>query len=877
MSSKSAYSLETVFNLIDRATSPLKNIERQSGMVNNALKTTFVNAQAYSDRFARRLKSLGTGLLKISGIAALLNFNLIKNFITTDIRNAMNLADTMARIGNNANITGKPLERLRNDLIRVGNNAGFAVTELAKIANSAVSAGIAADAAADFSAIVARTARVSGDSADHIVNVLTTVVNAYGKTAEQTKIFSDQMIIANRIGNTSYSQMAKGMRYVIPAAAALGVQTQDVFASIATLTSHGIDTRDSMRSIGDAMNAISRPSREASELAQKLGINFSEAALQSKGFAGFMEKLQEKTGGNARALEILFGNARTARSISVLTSTGSQAFADALYEMSNATGALDEQFARVTDTPAERWQRAVNQIRNTGLGLGTALLPMVERITARVSELAERVTAINFDQYSGVFEKVFNRIDAFIDFIFGAVKTLWQFRGAIITVVGAVAAYRAAQLALVATVKVFTTTQKIKNATTIMATALFKGQTAALAKLEAGTKAHTIVTKAFTIAEKIRNGIMSLATKGMLTQKAATAAMVVATGKATIAQKALNLVMKANPIGLVVTAVGALIVGLVALARNWRRVSDAVRNNAERVLFVVSIFTGPFGLIISMVQELFNNWENVKKAFRDGGILAAIKRIGNTLLSGLLAPAQRLLEILSRIPGLEHLAGQGRDRLQELRDNLRGIDRTEVETQATKKIEEMTSAPEAVTRSAQALNTPDLSFLDNWDNRNERSRIRGVVDVSGGSPFIPNRVIGGSGAAMASTPPRQPAISVQEAIKTASAGVTSVLREILTATNRAAAALEAPVVLNYPMPSLPQRQIDAGRAERERADADNPRNIAPITSGERAAYSLRETRETLGIEVMAAQGTEARIVKAPRSPNIQVIHSGSNV
>ena len=163
MSGKSAYSLEAVFNLIDRVTLPLKKIEGQSGTLNNALKTTFVNAQAYSDRFARRLKSLGTGLLKISGIATLLNFNSIKNFITTDIRNAMNLADTMARIGNNANIVGKPLERLREDLIRVGNNAGFAVTELAKIANSAVSAGIAADAAADFSGIVARTARVSGD------------------------------------------------------------------------------------------------------------------------------------------------------------------------------------------------------------------------------------------------------------------------------------------------------------------------------------------------------------------------------------------------------------------------------------------------------------------------------------------------------------------------------------------------------------------------------------------------------------------------------------------------------------------------------------------------------------------------------------------
>jgi len=303
----------------------------------------------------------------------------------------------------------------------------------------------------------------------------------------------------------------------------------------------------------------------------------------------------------------------------------------------------------------------------------------------------------------------------------------------------------------------------------------------------------------------------------------------------------------------------------------WNTVSNAVVGVFKRMRDAVSTFLEPIFMWIS------NTWQKIVSFFKDSALIRAIKAIGGTLLSGLLAPIQGLLEILSHIPGLGHLAGRGASKIEELRNNLRGTSRAEVETETTRAIEELGNAPAAVMRATQEVNTPDLSFLDNWDNRNERSRIRGVVDVSGGSPFIPNRVIGGSGAVTANAPPRQPTVSVQEAIKTASAGVTSVLREILAATNRVAVALEAPVTLNFPMPSVPQRHFDAGRLERERADADNPRNIAPITSGERAAYSLRETRETLGIEVTAAQGTEARIVKAPRSPNIQVIHSGSNV
>jgi hypothetical protein len=49
-----------------------------------------------------------------------------------------------------------------------------------------------------------------------------------------------------------------------------------------------------------------------------------------------------------------------------------------------------------------------------------------------------------------------------------------------------------------------------------------------------------------------------------------------------------------------------------------------------------------------------------------------------------------------------------------------------------------------------------------------------------------------------------------------------------------------------------------------------------VSREERMAYSLQERRETVGIEVSAAQGSQARIVRRPRSPNIRLTTSGGN-
>jgi hypothetical protein len=299
------------------------------------------------------------------------------------------------------------------------------------------------------------------------------------------------------------------------------------------------------------------------------------------------------------------------------------------------------------------------------------------------------------------------------------IKIGWTFRYVIAAIVAALALYNGWLIALAIKEKILIKWEKLK----------------------------TIVTAVSTVVAKLQ-------AKASLTQTAALAKMAVANGTATAAQWLFNAALTANPIGLVIAAIAALIAIIVILAKNWDRVTTAVKNNSEKVLTIISIFAGPFGFIISIVKELFTNWHRVTEAFESGGILGAIKKIGAVLLSGILAPVQGLLEILSYIPGLGGLAGKGAEKIAEFRNFLLGDDANITAKIKTPKIETPPVEPPDLSAYEQAvggvtvpgieapdIEIPEIAYPDmNIPGTGGRSALHGVVDISGGAaaPVIPS-------------------------------------------------------------------------------------------------------------------------------------------
>ena len=133
----------------------------------------------------------------------------------------------------------------------------------------------------------------------------------------------------------------------------------------------------------------------------------------------------------------------------------------------------------------------------------------------------------------------------------------------------------------------------------------------------------------------------------------------------TAAQWLLNVALNANPIGLIVLAIAALIAVVVLIIKYWNEWGAALS-----LLFPV------FGILIGLVQSFRRNWDGIKESFKTGGIVAGLKMIGATVIDAILMPLQQLLELLSRIPGsIGEFAGAGAAKILEIRENI-GVNTT---------------------------------------------------------------------------------------------------------------------------------------------------------------------------------------------------------
>lgn len=135
-------------------------------------------------------------------------------------------------------------------------------------------------------------------------------------------------------------------------------------------------------------------------------------------------------------------------------------------------------------------------------------------------------------------------------------------------------------------------------------------------------------------------------------------------GVVTLATWAWNAALMANPVGLIIAGVAALIALIVVAIQKFDQWGAGIL-----------ALLGPIGWLIIGIKTLWKHWDSIKKAFTDGGIIEGLKQIGLAILDMLLMPVQQLLEILSHIPGLGALAGKGAEAIQGFREKLQLTDK----------------------------------------------------------------------------------------------------------------------------------------------------------------------------------------------------------
>ena len=275
----------------------------------------------------------------------------ITQFFNQAVQAAGSFETAMAEVSTLVDETTFNLGRLETAIL--AQSRAFAATPVqqAQAAYQIISAG-AGNAQAAIELLDASNRLAVGGVTDvaTAADGLTSVLNAYGMAASQATDVSDILFVGMRAGKTTIGELAGSLGNVAPLAAQAGVGFDELVASIAALTKGGISTQQAVTGVRAILAAVVRPTQEAADAADRLGLDFNAAALESQGFAGFMDSVVTATGGSSEAMAQLFGGVEALVPALALAGQAGVDMTQILEDMEERGGATQEAFERITNT-----------------------------------------------------------------------------------------------------------------------------------------------------------------------------------------------------------------------------------------------------------------------------------------------------------------------------------------------------------------------------------------------------------------------------------------------------------------------------------------------------------------------------------------------
>lgn len=398
--------IDAAIRLRDLFTPTVRSVNASLGTMKTQMAAAKQSVSGLSDKLTeheriqkRTAKSIEQTGGKISGLSdkfALLSAPILA-VATAGFKLNSDFTNGLAKVSTLVDTTVVSMQKVRDEIRAVSDETGAGVADLSESVYQAISAGVDAGHAVSFVKDMTIAAKAGFTDTTTAVNGVTTVLNAYGKSAEEASHITDQMLLAQNFGKTSFGEMAQSMGNVIPIAAQLNVSTQELFGSIAVLTKNGIRTSEAITGLKAAYSNILKPSAEAAKLAQSLGLEFNAAHLQSVGWVKFLDEVKRATGGDAEQMAQLFGSVEGLNSILVLTGKGAGDFDKVLDQMAQSAGMTREAYEKML-TPSEQMQIAMNQLKNAGMDLAVSFTPYFKAVSMRVKELAAWFRALTPEQ-----------------------------------------------------------------------------------------------------------------------------------------------------------------------------------------------------------------------------------------------------------------------------------------------------------------------------------------------------------------------------------------------------------------------------------------------------------------------------------------------
>lgn len=292
----------------------------------------------------------------------------VLNSLTEESRTfsgAMAAANTMA------GKSGEEFGRLKDQVSELSKTIPIARDQLANGLYQVISNGVPENNWISYLEQSAKASVGGIANLEEVVKVTSTVIKNYGLSWDEAGTIQDKIQLTAKNGVTSFEQMAQALPRVTANAATLGVSVDELMATFATLTGVSGNTAEVSTQLAAIFTALVKPSSEAGEMAQQMGIQFDAAAVKAAGgMQNFIQSLDQdvkKYAASSGMLEQeiygkLFGSAESLRALIPLTGELADKFSENVEAMEGSTGTIDDAFDIMGSTGSAKLQMLNNKL-----------------------------------------------------------------------------------------------------------------------------------------------------------------------------------------------------------------------------------------------------------------------------------------------------------------------------------------------------------------------------------------------------------------------------------------------------------------------------------------------------------------------------------
>lgn len=307
------------------------------------------------------------------------------------VQKSIEFQTAMAKVGTIADQNVVPLSQMQKEIINLSNAMGVNANAVAEDVYNAISAGQNTADAVGFVEKATMLAKGGFAETGQALDVLTTILNAYGKESSEAESVSNMLIQTQNRGKVTVAKLSSVMGKIIPTANANNVALEQLCAGYSIMTSRGIAAAETTTYMNSMLNELGKSGTTADKvLRQAAGGSFSELMAQGNSLADVLNILQTEADKSGKTLADMFGSAEAGEAALTLMANGVEGFNSEVSAMVDSTGAAQAAYEKMMDTTQAKIDKAKTALSNLAIVLGNTFLPYVTTAAEKLSGLVTK-------------------------------------------------------------------------------------------------------------------------------------------------------------------------------------------------------------------------------------------------------------------------------------------------------------------------------------------------------------------------------------------------------------------------------------------------------------------------------------------------------